>query len=163
MLNVEPQMTWYNELKRPDIISKIKDIQYNFFQRLVRLNETDALVKSIMNLCYNTSIMEYYISLNANNRSLNMRDREMKIFNSNSSMLQYYSSIVNVIEKCSIYNNFIDDRKRTVITRWRLSNHKLFIETGRYSNPPIPRNDRICVMCNILEDEFHAIFKCPFI
>ena len=65
MLNIEPQMISYITNLSALISSqksKIKDLQYNFFQRLVRLNETDALVKSIMNLCYNTSIMEYYIS-----------------------------------------------------------------------------------------------------
>ena len=26
------------------------------------------------------------------------------------------------------------------ITRWRLSPHRLYIETGRYKTPPIPEN-----------------------
>ena len=55
----------------------------------------------------------------------------------------------------------MDDEKRCLISRWRLSNHKLYIETGRYNNPPIPREDRKCVICNVLEDEHHAIFICP--
>ena len=75
--------------------------------------------------------------------------------------MQYYASIVNVKEKSSIYSNFVDDRYRKVITRWRLSNHKLKIETGRYHVPFIERADRKCCLCNILEDEHHAIFVCP--
>ena len=27
--------------------------------------------------------------------------------------------------------------------------------------PPIPREDRKCFLCDILEDEHHAIFVCP--
>ena len=76
-------------------------------------------------------------------------------------MLAYYSAQDDVRNKCTIYSNYIDDRLRTVITRWRLSNHKLLIETGRYLVPPIPRNDRVCANCNILEDEEHVIFYCP--
>ena len=90
-----------------------------------------------------------------------IRDRQRKILESNASMLQYYASVVDVKSKSSIYTNFIDDRRRSVITRWRLSNHKLFIETGRYRLPYVERKDRQCFECNILEDESHAIFFCP--
>ena len=76
-------------------------------------------------------------------------------------MLSYYKQIVDVKTKSNIYTQFIDDRKRSVITRWRLSNHKLFIETGRYQTPYIDRFDRKCFQCGILEDEAHAIYDCP--
>ena len=53
----------YNELKRPGIISKIKDLQWKFFQHLKKLNEEDALVNPLMHLCNTSSIMDYYTSL----------------------------------------------------------------------------------------------------
>ena len=53
------------------------------------------------------------------------------------------------------------DSNRAIITRWRLSNHTLKIETGRYENPPLIRNERKCERCNIVEDENHVIFFCP--
>ena len=90
-----------------------------------------------------------------------IRDRETRILESDASMLQYYSSIINVREKSSIYRNFVDDRKRYIITRWRLSNHKLLIETGRYHIPYIERMDRKCWQCNVVEDERHPIYVCP--
>ena len=68
---------------------------------------------------------------------------------------------MNVDVKSNIYSNFVDDRHRRVITRWRLSNHKLRIETGRYHVPFIERRDRKCFICNVLEDERHAIYMCP--
>ena len=46
-----------------------------------------------------------------------------------------------------------------IITQWRLSCHKLKIETGRYHKPYIERKNRVCNICNILEDE-HALFFC---
>ena len=151
----------YNELKRPDIISKIKDMQKKIYHRVLNLNDHDALVKSFLHLCKDTTIIQYYSSLSTTNKKDNIRDREQRILQSDSSMLQYYASIINVEQKCAIYNNFIDDRKRAIITRWRLSNHKLLIETGRYCIPPIPREDRKCSFCHVLEDELHVIYICP--
>ena len=74
-------------------------------------------------------------------------------------MLHYYAMMTNVDEQSSIYSNFVDDRFRAVITRWRLSNHKLRVETGRYNG--VPRSDRVCLECNVVEDESHAIYACP--
>jgi hypothetical protein len=39
-----------------------------------------------------------------------------------------------------------------LITKFRTSDHCLQIETGRYNN--IPRQQRLCITCNILEDLF---------
>ena len=55
----------------------------------------------------------------------------------------------------------MDDDLRAILSRWRLSNHKLKIETGRYTVPITPRAERKCAICNTLEDESHAIFYCP--
>ena len=45
------------------------------------------------------------------------------------------------------------------MTRLRLSSHKLMIERGRWLN--ILPKDRLCTLCNKLEDEFHVICECP--
>jgi hypothetical protein len=49
----------------------------------------------------------------------------------------------------------------TCMTRFRISAHKLYIETGRYLG--ILRQDRICTRCSIneVEDEQHYLFTCP--
>ena len=151
----------YNEIKRPDIVSRIKDSQYKFYQKVLSLDEEEAVVKSILGLCKDTPIVRYYESLSPDNKKNNIAEREARISHADTSMLQYYASIVNVSEKSNIYCNFIDDRYRKVITRWRVSNHKLRIETGRYHIPYIEREDRRCFICNVLEDEQHAIYSCP--
>ena len=55
----------------------------------------------------------------------------------------------------------LNDHFRYIITRWRLSNHSLKIETGRYTRPITSREDRACDICSIIEDEYHAVFVCP--
>ena len=43
-----------------------------------------------------------------------------------------------------------------------ISNHKLAIETGRYSRPFEKPEERICPICKIeMEDEYHFLNICP--
>ena len=43
-----------------------------------------------------------------------------------------------------------------------ISNHKLAIETGRYSRPFKKPAERICPICKIeMEDEYHFLNICP--
>ena len=47
-------------------------------------------------------------------------------------------------------------------TKQRLSNHKLAIETGRYSTPFKKPAERTCPICKIeMEDEYHFLNICP--
>ena len=51
-------------------------------------------------------------------------------------------------------------RNRTALTKFRLSNHSLMIEKGRYQKADIC--DRTCPFCtDQIEDEFHFLLKCP--
>ena len=48
------------------------------------------------------------------------------------------------------------------LTKLRISAHQLYVETGRYCNPSIPRENRFCFHCkNIVEDEKHFLLDCP--
>ena len=57
-----------------------------------------------------------------------------------------------------------DFKLRRCISKFRLSSHKLAIETGRHFKPKIPREKRLCVYCNLnrIEDEVHLMVECPF-
>jgi hypothetical protein len=54
----------------------------------------------------------------------------------------------------------MDDRDIFTFCRFRLNNHKLSVEYGRWNN--IPRELRICHLCNTadLGNEFHYLLKC---
>ena len=50
---------------------------------------------------------------------------------------------------------------RRFLSRFRLSSHNLYIETGRWQRPKIPPEDRICPSCiNGVEDEIHVFVQC---
>ena len=50
---------------------------------------------------------------------------------------------------------------RKALVKLRISSHKPLIETGRYHK--IPRNERVCNVCNCktIEDEIHFLLDCP--
>ena len=56
------------------------------------------------------------------------------------------------------YLSHPDRNVRLILTKFRLSDHKLLIAIGRYLK--IPRDQRLCAICNVLEDEFHFFFEC---
>ena len=149
----------YHELRRPNIVSRVKDQQYKFFKRINSLNEDIAIVVSIMRICQGCPMLMYYESLHNHHGDDDMKDRELRIQSSTLSSLVYYSAM-NFSSKSMIYQSFMDDEKRAVISRWRLSNHRLKIETLRYHRPLIQRKDRLCDVCGVLDDETHAVYEC---
>ena len=54
-------------------------------------------------------------------------------------------------------------QNRKCVTKFRISQHKLKIEIGRYTKPFTPANQRICDKCNLnsVEDELHHFHDCP--
>jgi len=63
---------------------------------------------------------------------------------SNSSMLTLYHHVKDRFE----YETYLDIVPFDL--RLRVSSHSLRIQTGRYGNDMLPRNERICVNCNLL-------------
>ena len=58
----------------------------------------------------------------------------------------------------AIYDFHMNEEHRTIISKWCLSCFDLAIETGRYKN--IPRENRLCTICHVVGDGYHAIFVC---
>jgi hypothetical protein len=62
-----------------------------------------------------------------------------------------------------IYLDFIKEPKnRRCITKFKISSHKLKIESGRYTRPITPLNERICDRCDKheVDDEIHLFNHC---
>ena len=88
---------------------------------------------------------------------------------SNSPKLEFYHKLKNEFGPGSEkYLTLVNDPEaRKSLTRLRISAHNLFIERGRYENPLIPREDRICLHCSLkfgarhIESEHHVLLDCP--
>ena len=80
----------------------------------------------------------------------------------NSKKLEFYKTLKKEYN-CEQYLNIIDDPlQRRDYTKFRISNHNLMIEYGRYGNTKVPKESRICLVCNTnqIEDELHLMFSC---
>ena len=158
MKSCVPNNILYVELNRADIIANIRDRQYNFYQKVIKLNESEALVKNVINLCSELDIIKHYEQLSNNNMNIDLQSKKDEVANSSQTMKQRYSSLTSNAYCSSIYDSFMTEEYRILISRWRLSCFDLKVETGRYRG--VPREERICPICNILEDEDHVIFNC---
>ena len=67
-------------------------------------------------------------------------------------------------ENCEFeeYLDLLNDNERILLCKFRTTNHRLIIETGRWQN--IDREDRICNLCNegLVGDEFHYLLECNY-
>ena len=56
----------------------------------------------------------------------------------------------------------LNPRYRIALTRFRLSNHLLWIEKGRHMKPILDKKMRLCDLCKTeIEDESHFLLFCP--
>ena len=79
----------------------------------------------------------------------------------NSTKLSFYCKFKKKYELEQYLTTIKNPSQRRMLTKFRISNHKLLIEYGRYQN--IPRDERHCKTCGTgaVEDEFHFAFECP--
>ena len=167
----------YQELNIPDIIAKIVRQQQKFFTKLMTLEPHEAIVRQLIDMISTDetymndeqSYLAYYCRLLTNTADSNNSDsiidnnrqeRRTRLENGGTTKIAQYREISGLEYNKVLYNSFVNDELRTKITRWRLSCHKLRIETGRYTHPITPRDLRLCKVCNVIEDESHALFHC---
>ena len=54
---------------------------------------------------------------------------------------------------------------RRALSQFRTGSHWLEIQRGRFARPTVPREQRLCRLCDMhaVENENHALFDCPAI
>ena len=78
----------------------------------------------------------------------------------NSSRANFYKSAAQFqfqtyLEQINVF------KYMQALSKLRMSSHRLAIKSGKWARPTsIPINDRKCVHCNVLEDEFHFVIEC---
>lgn len=81
----------------------------------------------------------------------------------NSKKLDIYKLVKKDYEAEDYLTLIRDFDERKTFTKFRVSNHKLAIETGRYGKQSTQRNQRLCVYCDLneIENEEHMFKYCP--
>ena len=157
-----PDDLLYLEIDRPDIMAVIKWRQYSFFKRLLSLDEEEAISRKLTSMYSHLPIIRYYEELD---KDVIVNNKINRLHLSRQATTTYISRYHNLIDRRFshiIYDNFIPEKIRIIITKWRLSCHSLRIETGR-RDPYILRHLRVCRSCipPVVEDESHVIYICP--
>ena len=161
-----PNDILYIELNMSDIITSIKIRQFKFYQKFLQLPRDASTAKKIfekycaLDYLLEKPFLDYYESLRQPDSVRNINLMKNLINLSEKSMHIRYRDLFNLQYNDILYSSFVNDNERMIITRWRLSCHKLFIEVGRYKKPLVERANRLCTICLILEDETHALFVC---
>ena len=181
----------YGELGRYpiDIDIKIRTVCYwarlivgkqtkysNILYRLCRqLNENYNMqfswilfVKQIFNECGFSNIWETELFNNVDYLKCVIKQRLEDQFLQNwNSLLQNSPKAINYKTfktefKYEEYLNILEIKDAILLCRFRTTNNKLPIETGRWQN--IPRENRKCKLCNRSQigDEYHYIFECIY-
>ena len=171
----------------PILISIIKQIlKYNVY---LRSKDNSSIVKQAfliseqidpnMKKCYKNRLNELRSFINARESYSQTLISEQMVDKSVSSLktafIKFWKQKLQNSSKLDFYLNgkldyapdaFIDDLRncpaRRDLLKLRTSNHSLFVETGRYTSPKLPREERICKYCNKneIEDELHLIHSC---
>ena len=77
-----------------------------------------------------------------------------------SSRANFYKSISHFQFQPYLENINVCKYMKSV-SKLRMSSHRLAIESGRWARPVrIPIEERKCVYCDLLEDEFHFVLEC---
>ena len=82
--------------------------------------------------------------------------------NKNTHKLSFYSSLKENYQPESYFDVLQNKEIRKQLTKFRISNHKLMIETGRYQHSKLPADVRFCPVCatSEIENEEHFIINC---
>ena len=145
--------------------------QLKYFRRFKNSLDNQGRRKEVHDKCNEdvTAYVKHYNDLDAKYQTgadiktefvKKIRDDIMRKAQNNSNYKHYIYLKVNPTLTPS---PFLDVQNTHVIniTKFRLGSHKFPIETGRWRR--IPRDQRLCQLCEVLGDEYHIMFECPII
>ena len=122
--------------------SKVLDIAATYGIDPLSHAFNDNIKKEIRNICYNS-----FKNTWKNDLTEKPKLRTYKLIKTNFGIESYLSLVTK-------------KKYRNAITRFRASSHTLEIERGRWTNPITPIDNRLCTLCQSVEDEIHFLFHC---
>ena len=89
----------------------------------------------------------------------NFHQKAFETIKNDNSKLRTYAIFKTEIGFEKYLTEIKNPTKRTIVAKFRLSNHRLMIEIGRHQN--VPKEMRFCPFCpNMVETEAHFLFYC---
>ena len=136
--------------------------QKKFYEKCKKLSREESVIADILELCKDLEIISYYEGIESDLDAQCKNQMKENIQTATTTHCQRYNELTDLQNVDAVYNRFLREDKRILLTKWRLSSHDLHIETGRYTTPITPRAERVCKHCPaFVEDEYHVLFQCP--
>lgn len=163
-----PNLLCRTELARPPLNALLTQRRARFMKKYLDSASGEEPLSVVWLLCERENTPGYrflHTEMETGNEAVTtaierQRD-ECRTRANTSTKVNSYVTINPRLEKHSMYNltDYIPDNERKQWTRLRLSSHSLRIETGRWSRTP--REERLCMCGTSIQDEDHAILRCP--
>ena len=170
-------MKYWNRLCSPDIPILLKEAAHTAFSNAAPGRHN--WVSRVMNIFNHAGLSSYFSELygccrNVTNQIMNKyRDQYIQVWLSSLSTnnsrtgeggnkLRTYRLFKSNFELEAYLRNIQNTAHRTELTSLRVGSHRLAIELERYHKPkPLPVKERLCDLCNVVEDEYHFLCICP--
>ena len=140
------------ENESPDSIAKLC---LNVSDKMAQENKS-GLINKINLLCTQLDIDKQsvnvenpstFLSKAENNLSEHLKNHQLNLIRTNKK-LNFYSIFKNETNYSEFINHIRNPENRRVASKFRIGNHNLKIETGRFTIPKTPEDLRICDHCN---------------
>ena len=151
------------ETGMPTLKELIRKRTSSFIKKNIRGDIDETPLSIVYKMCESKGTTGYrYIKYLLDNEITDtLEELKLRFENETGSKAVKYKEINPDMKIHPVYNtkNYIDERKRVVFTRFRVSSHSLKIETGRWAR--IRPEDRVCD-CDRggVQDERHVVFDC---
>ena len=153
----------------PSLTALVKRKQQQFFRKVYSERSgmrDDPLMFSLdLTSIYNPNLHKHVQELVSNECFVHTynAERNNRVSLSEKTKFVLYRDINTQYKVHSVYNrrkDYIPEHYRLAFTRFRLSSHRLRIETGRWAR--IPRERRLCP-CGSIQDERHVLVDCNLV
>ena len=146
------------------LVNAYKGSELSWDMAIKNILESNGMLNFYLNIPTNIHPFVYKKLFQRLNDSFHQNAFEM--IKSETSKLRTYALFKTEIGLENYLFEIKNVAVRVHVTKFRLSNHRLMIETGRHTknkkDDKIPKEKRFCPFCpRKIENEFHFIFECP--
>ena len=133
-----------------------------FMKKNIRSDKDDTPLAKAYKMCEEkgTSGYRYIKRLLDSPEKEFLQELKQKFLNETGTKAMTYKEMNPELRVHNVYESttYIDERKRTVFSKFRVSSHSLRIETGRWSR--VAREERMCDCERSVQNEEHVVFDC---
>ena len=160
------------------LVCEVSKRQLKFWKTINSDGNELAYISRLIDLGKNTNLpfIKHYIELErkhvtpekcVNNLhqeyQLTWKNKCQEAFNNDKDSSLGAYVIINPLFCTPAYSDDLLEYERVIITRLRTGSHNLYIETGRFKNPRVPREERKCVCDTGVQTVEHVIINCPLL